>query len=230
MNVTRKPHSKLVLHRRLARLVEPARTEVSRFVAACSSAEKSMLSAPTPCAGTAPARKNRIPSDDFLSRPCAFSGRLEPMLLGDPSQIFFQRYRGSADMADYPPRLVWDANHPDRSFRGRAPANRLQHRSNTSPRNRLSCNSASLAGESRYDRPKGTMVDPREREKDRNSGHSFRDRTRHQLQACHTRYVWHTSRNVFAEASDERTSSQLVGKYESSFQNFIGSATPYRTT
>jgi hypothetical protein len=38
---------------------------------------------------TASARNNRIPGDDFLNRPCAISGRLESMLLRDPSQNRF---------------------------------------------------------------------------------------------------------------------------------------------
>jgi hypothetical protein len=39
--------------------------------------------------GTAPARNNRIPGDDLLNRPCAFSGGLESMLLGDSLKSFF---------------------------------------------------------------------------------------------------------------------------------------------
>jgi hypothetical protein len=39
--------------------------------------------------GTALARNNRIPGDDFLNQSCAFTGRLESMLLGAPSKSFF---------------------------------------------------------------------------------------------------------------------------------------------
>jgi hypothetical protein len=48
--------------------------------------------------GTTPARNNRIPGDDFLTRSCAVSGRLESMLLGDPLKIFFQQYRPTTDI------------------------------------------------------------------------------------------------------------------------------------
>jgi hypothetical protein len=34
----------------------------------------------------APARNNRIASDDFLNRTCAFGGRLEPILFRGPPQ------------------------------------------------------------------------------------------------------------------------------------------------
>jgi hypothetical protein len=47
---------------------------------------------------TASARNNRIPGDDFLNRPCAFSGRLESMLLGVLPQIFFQQYRSQSGL------------------------------------------------------------------------------------------------------------------------------------
>jgi hypothetical protein len=33
-----------------------------------------------------PERNNRIVGDDFLNRSCAFGGRLESILLGDPPQ------------------------------------------------------------------------------------------------------------------------------------------------
>src|SRR5215472_16096329 len=36
-----------------------------------------------------PVRNNRIRGDDFLNRSCAFGGRLESMLLGDPPQNRF---------------------------------------------------------------------------------------------------------------------------------------------
>jgi hypothetical protein len=59
-------------------------------------------------------RNNRIAGDDFLNRSCAFGGRLESMLLGDPpSKSFFnsidpqptsrsrrKRSLGAADVID----------------------------------------------------------------------------------------------------------------------------------